>query len=256
MIVTDNSAFGEIFADATADGDPARHGRGRSLAVATRAWDLGITAVEVPVQSTADVEALRVVADAARERGLIVGAGTVVTVEQVRVAKDAGAAFTVSPGFDVEVVRGSHEAGLPALPGVATATEAQHALGEGLTWLKAFPAGVLGHGLVPGDARAVPTGAVRRDRWHGPRPTHAAFLDAGARVARRRLGARGPRRSCPRWRRRSSLSPGVHAPPESWVACCHDRPRPARDAPPQPPRSRRAATSWCASRRRARMTGS
>jgi len=181
VIVTDNSAFGEIFADAPLMAILRGMGAERSLAVATRAWDLGITAVEVPVQSTADVEALRVVADAARERGLIVGAGTVVTVEQVRVAKDAGAAFTVSPGFDVEVVRASHAAGLPALPGVATATEAQHALGEGLTWLKAFPASVLGTGWFPAmrgpfpQARFVATGGMDSSNAR-------AFLDAGARV--------------------------------------------------------------------------
>jgi 2-dehydro-3-deoxyphosphogluconate aldolase/(4S)-4-hydroxy-2-oxoglutarate aldolase len=179
--VTDNSVFGEIFADAPLMAILRGMGAERSLAVATRAWDLGITAVEVPVQTAADVEALRIVADAARERGLIVGAGTVVTIEQVRMAKDAGAAFTVSPGFDVGVVRGSHEAGLPALPGVATATEVQHALEEGLTWLKAFPAAVLGTGWFPAmhgpfpQARFVATGGMDSSNA-------GAFLDAGARV--------------------------------------------------------------------------
>ena len=188
--MTDNSAFGEIFAEAPLMAILRGMGAERSLAVATRAWDLGITAVEVPVQSTADVEALRVVADAARERGLIVGAGTVVTVEQVRVAKDAGAAFTVSPGFDVEVVRASHAAGLPALPGVATATEAQHALGEGLTWLKAFPASVLGTGWFPAMRGPFPQARVRRDRWHGL-VQRTRLPRRGRARRRRRLGARG-----------------------------------------------------------------
>jgi Entner-Doudoroff aldolase len=179
--MTDNSAFGEIFADAPLMAILRGMGASRSLAVATRAWDLGITAVEVPVQTADDVEALRIVADAARERGLMVGAGTVVTLEHVRQAKDAGAAFTVSPGFDVDVVRGSHEAGLPALPGVATATEVQHALGEGLIWLKAFPASVLGTGWFPAmhgpfpQARFVATGGMDSSNAR-------AFLDAGVRI--------------------------------------------------------------------------
>jgi 2-dehydro-3-deoxyphosphogluconate aldolase / (4S)-4-hydroxy-2-oxoglutarate aldolase len=179
--MTDNSAFGEIFADVPLMAILRGMGASRSLAVATRAWDLGITAVEVPVQTADDVEALRIVADAARERGLMVGAGTVVTLEHVHQAKDAGAAFTVSPGFDVDVVRGSHEAGLPALPGVATATEVQHALGEGLIWLKAFPASVLGTGWFPAmhgpfpQARFVATGGMDSSNAR-------AFLDAGVRI--------------------------------------------------------------------------
>jgi len=78
-------------------------------------------------------------------------------------------------------VRASHAAGLPALPGVATATEAQHALGEGLTWLKAFPASVLGTGWFPAmrgpfpQARFVATGGMDSSNAR-------AFLDAGARV--------------------------------------------------------------------------
>ena len=179
--MTDNSVFGEIFAGVPLMAIMRGMGAERSLAVATRAWDLGITAVEVPVQTAEDVEALRVVADAAHERGLMVGAGTVVTHEHVRQAKEAGAAFTVSPGFDVDVVRASHEAGLPALPGVATASEVQHALGEGLTWLKAFPASLLGTGWFPAmrgpfpQARFVATGGMDSSNAR-------AFLDAGVRV--------------------------------------------------------------------------
>ncbi|MGX1793787.1 bifunctional 4-hydroxy-2-oxoglutarate aldolase/2-dehydro-3-deoxy-phosphogluconate aldolase [Microbacterium sp. NPDC055312] len=179
--MTDNSVFDEIFRDVPLMAILRGMGVERTLATATRAWDLGITAVEVPVQTPTDVEALRVLAEAARERGLTVGAGTVVTREHVRQAADAGAAFTVSPGFDVDVVRASHEAGLPPLPGVATATEVQRALDEGLTWLKAFPASLLGTGWFPAmrgpfpQARFVATG--------GMDSTNArSYLDAGVRV--------------------------------------------------------------------------
>ncbi|WP_417563208.1 bifunctional 4-hydroxy-2-oxoglutarate aldolase/2-dehydro-3-deoxy-phosphogluconate aldolase [Microbacterium sp.] len=179
--MTDNSAFHELFGDVRLMAILRGMGVERSLQVATTAWDLGITAVEVPVQTPTDVEALRVIAEAAAARGLHVGAGTVVTLEHVRQAKDAGAAFTVSPGFDVEIVRASHEAGLPALPGVATPTEVQHALKEGLTWFKAFPASLLGtgwFGAVRGpfpQATFVATGGM--DAASAP-----AFLEAGVRV--------------------------------------------------------------------------
>lgn len=179
--MTDNSVFDEIFRDVPLMAILRGMGVERTLATATRAWDLGITAVEVPVQTPTDVEALRVLAEAARERGLTVGAGTVVTLDHVRQAAEAGAAFTVSPGFDVDVVRASHEAGLPALPGVATATEVQRALDEGLTWLKAFPASLLGTAWFPAmrgpfpQARFVATG--------GMDSTNArSYLDAGVRV--------------------------------------------------------------------------
>jgi len=179
--MTDNSAFDDVFGEVPLMAILRGMGVERTLATATRAWDLGITAVEVPVQTATDVEALRVLAEAARERGLTVGAGTVVSAEHVRQAADAGAAFTVSPGLDLDVVRASHEAGMPSLPGVATATEVQSALGAGLTWLKAFPASVLGTGWFPAmrgpfpQARFVATGGM--DAGNAK-----TYLDAGVRV--------------------------------------------------------------------------
>jgi 2-dehydro-3-deoxyphosphogluconate aldolase/(4S)-4-hydroxy-2-oxoglutarate aldolase len=116
----------------------------KSLALAHQAWDLGIDCVEVTIQSLDDVEALRAVVAAGAERGKVVGAGTILTAENVRQAADAGAAFTVSPGFDLEIVKASVAAGMPPIPGVATASEVQAAVSAGLTWVKAFPASELG----------------------------------------------------------------------------------------------------------------
>lgn len=116
----------------------------RSLALATRAWEAGVTVVEIPIQRPEDVEALEAVSAAARDRGLTVGAGTVVTADQVATAKRAGATYTVSPGTDEEVIRASLDAGLPTMPGVATASEVQRCTKLGLSWLKAFPAAALG----------------------------------------------------------------------------------------------------------------
>ncbi|MGW8379872.1 bifunctional 4-hydroxy-2-oxoglutarate aldolase/2-dehydro-3-deoxy-phosphogluconate aldolase [Streptomyces sp. ODS28] len=151
----------------------------RTLQVSRRAWDIGIELVEVPVQSREAFEALRAAVTAGAERGAAVGAGTVISVEQVREAAAAGARFTVAPGFDREVARASLDAGLPHLPGVATASEVQQAMGLGLTWLKAFPAAQLGAdwlGAMAGPfprARFVATGGMHLGNAE-------EFLDAGA----------------------------------------------------------------------------
>ncbi len=110
-----------------------------------------------------------------------VGAGTIVRSEQVDLVAGIGAAFTVSPGLDPEVVRASWAAGLPALPGVGTATDVQLAVKLGLTWLKAFPASV----LTPAWFAAMrgPFPQVRFCATGGVDAVNAStFLDAGAQM--------------------------------------------------------------------------
>ncbi len=180
-MLMDNTGFDELFGGAPLMAILRGMGPERSLAVSTTAWDLGIDVVELPIQTDEDIEALRVVAAAAKERGKLVGAGTVVSAEHVAQAASAGASFTVSPGFDLEVVRASHDAGLLSMPGVATASEVQLAMKAGLTWLKAFPASVLGaswlsamRGPFP-QARFVATGGMSA-------ANAGEYLHSGARV--------------------------------------------------------------------------
>ncbi|HLT66918.1 MAG TPA: bifunctional 4-hydroxy-2-oxoglutarate aldolase/2-dehydro-3-deoxy-phosphogluconate aldolase [Microbacterium sp.] len=156
-------------------------GAERSLELATVAWDLGIDAVEVTLQSDADDEALSAVVSAGRERGKLVGAGTIVDFDTARRAADLGAAFTVSPGFDLDVVRESERLGMPSLPGVATPSEVQAAQRAGLTWLKAFPASTLGTGWFT--AMKGPFPGVRFVATGGMNARNASeYLDAGVRV--------------------------------------------------------------------------
>ncbi len=129
-------------------------------------WDSGMGRVEVPIQTPEAIEALRAVAAAGAARGEVVGAGTVVNTTLVDVAVDAGAGFTVAPGLDEDVWQASLTAGLPHLPGVATATEVHRAMSLGAEWVKVFPAGALGptwftamRGPFP-QARFVATGAI------------------------------------------------------------------------------------------------
>ncbi len=154
----------------------------RSARLAATAWDLGIDSVEVPLQTDEDERALREVVRLAAERGKLVGAGTIVTAEQVAQAAEAGAAYLVSPGIDPLIVRAAGERGIPILPGVATPSEVQLGVSLGLTWLKAFPAAWLGtdwfrhiRGPFP-QVRFVATGGLDAGNV-------VSFLDAGVRVA-------------------------------------------------------------------------
>ena len=75
---------------------------------------------------------------------MLVGAGTIVNVEQAKRAVAAGASFLVCPGLSEEVVRWAEEEHVPVLPGVMTPSEVMRALSWGLTALKLFPAGQIG----------------------------------------------------------------------------------------------------------------
>ncbi|TFB90858.1 bifunctional 4-hydroxy-2-oxoglutarate aldolase/2-dehydro-3-deoxy-phosphogluconate aldolase [Cryobacterium algoricola] len=115
-----------------------------SVRLSERAWDAGVQHVEIPIQTADAVPVLKAVAEAAAERGLVVGAGTVTNLEQLDAAEKVGVAFTVSPGFSPEIVAESVRRGIPHLPGVATATEILQARALGLRWVKVFPASILG----------------------------------------------------------------------------------------------------------------
>ncbi|MCM3694846.1 bifunctional 4-hydroxy-2-oxoglutarate aldolase/2-dehydro-3-deoxy-phosphogluconate aldolase [Microbacterium oleivorans] len=101
----------------------------------------GIRCAEITLRTAAGLDAI----DALRDRqDIVVGAGTVLSPEQVDDVADAGARFAVSPGFDPRVLERCLARGIPLVPGVATATEIQQALGRGLRHLKLFPAKQIG----------------------------------------------------------------------------------------------------------------
>lgn len=70
---------------------------------------------------------------------MIVGAGTVLTIEQAEIARQAGAAFAVSPGYDKEVVAYCQKINLPIIPGTCNSTDIQKGLKAGLRVIKFFP---------------------------------------------------------------------------------------------------------------------
>ena len=152
-----------------------------TVAVAGKLWDAGVTVLEVPIGSPDAVPALKAAVDAAKERDLRVGAGTVITADQVRAAAEVGAQYTVAPGFDPLVLATSLAAGMPHLPGVGTATEVQRAWLAGCHWLKAFPAAALGPAWISGlkgpfpDVNFVATGGLKV-------ADASTYLASGARV--------------------------------------------------------------------------
>lgn len=102
----------------------------------------GVDVMEITFRTAAAAEAIRAVSDGCPE--MLVGAGTVVTLDQCRQAVEAGAKFIVAPGLDEEVVSWCVEKGIPILPGCVTPTEIMAAMKHGLKILKFFPAGVYG----------------------------------------------------------------------------------------------------------------
>ena len=75
---------------------------------------------------------------------IMVGAGTILTVENLRKAVDAGAVFGVAPGFNTKVVEEALKLGFPFAPGVMTPTDVEQGLALGIKLLKFFPAGAAG----------------------------------------------------------------------------------------------------------------
>jgi len=113
-------------------------GTARDLSRALRS--AGATAVEITFRSEAAADAIAALAG----DGFVVGAGTVLSAQQVQIAAAAGAVFAVSPGLDQSVVQACAEFDLIALPGVATASELTRAMSLGISTVKLFPAEVVG----------------------------------------------------------------------------------------------------------------
>ena len=130
---------------------------GQARALAEALVTGGLTVLEVTLRTPAALEAIR---EMKQVPGAIVGAGTVVNEAQFEEAHAAGAEFIVSPGLTEPLARVANRAGVPFLPGVATATEIMHGLDLGLDHFKFFPAEASG-GLPALKALAAPFGQVR-----------------------------------------------------------------------------------------------
>ena len=117
----------------------------------------GLPVAEITFRTAAAEESIRRVAQELPE--VLVGAGTVLTIEQVNTAMNAGAKFIVTPGFDEEVTRYCVENNIPIFPGCPTTSDIQKAIKCGLKVVKFFPAEAMG-GLNAIKAVAAPYGGM------------------------------------------------------------------------------------------------
>jgi 2-dehydro-3-deoxyphosphogluconate aldolase/(4S)-4-hydroxy-2-oxoglutarate aldolase len=124
----------------------------------------GIPVAEVTLRTAAGLDSI---AEMAKNPDLLVGAGTVITADQVDRVVEVGARFIVSPGLNPRVVERALEHGIDVVPGAVTPSEIMTALELGLTTLKFFPANVYGGpsalkalGAPFGNVSFIPTGGV------------------------------------------------------------------------------------------------
>lgn len=102
----------------------------------------GLPVAEVTFRTPAAKEAIRIMSE--NYPDLLVGAGTVLTKQQVDDAIDAGAKFLVSPGLNPEILDYALSKGIPMVPGTSNASDIEQGLARNLTFLKVFPAEAVG----------------------------------------------------------------------------------------------------------------
>lgn len=129
----------------------------------------GFTWLEVPLNSPDALTSIGLLRKQVGHRGYV-GAGTVLTADQVDAVADAGGQIIISPNMNVEVIRRSRERGLISMPGVITPSEAFTALQTGASALKLFPAESIApntlkawRAVLPADVVCLPVGGIQPD---------------------------------------------------------------------------------------------
>ena len=161
-----------------------------SVEIADALVSAGIQAAEVPLNSP---DAPASIARIRKTLGgrLAVGAGTVLSVQDVTVILDAGAQFVVSPNTNSAVISATKKAGLVSMPGFATASEAFCALDAGADGLKLFPAEASSplalkalKEVLPGHVPVFPVGGITPDKIESYRRVGAAGFGIGSAIYR------------------------------------------------------------------------
>lgn len=131
----------------------------------------GLPAAEITFRSDAAADSIRAIAKACPE--MFVCAGTILNPAQAQQAVEAGARAIVSPGTNLETIRWCIAHGVPVIPGCATPSEVEACMREGLSFVKLFPAEVVG-GIAMLRALSGPYSAVKFMPTGGVKPENAA----------------------------------------------------------------------------------
>ena len=119
------------------------------IPIAQAIYDGGIRSIEITFDNSGEfsleycADEIKMIRDYFGDR-LAVGAGTVLTVEQCRIAKDSGASFIVSPNTDRRVIEETKKLGMGSIPGAMTPTEIYAAYEAGADYVKVYPSDILG----------------------------------------------------------------------------------------------------------------
>lgn len=132
--------------------DPAEAGEAAKILI-----DAGFDRIEVPLNSPDPLRSITAMARVAEGRAVI-GAGTVLRVEEVKRVRDVGGRMIVSPNTNPAVINATRELGMQSWPGIMTPTEAFAALDAGATGLKLFPGNLIGPGGLKAMRAVLPEG--------------------------------------------------------------------------------------------------
>ena len=164
-------------------------------AIADALIDAGLTLIEVPLNSPAPFDSIARLAQHCAGRAVI-GAGTVLTTTQVAAVRDAGGRMAIAPNTDPAVIRAAVAAGLVAIPGFATPSEAFSAIAAGAHALKLFPAEAASpavlkavRAVLPPATRILPVGGIVPEAQPGWRAAGAAGFGLGSALYRPGMGA-------------------------------------------------------------------
>ena len=167
-----------------------------ALPLAQALVDAGLPSVEITFRTSAAEAAIELIAS--RFPDMLLGAGTVLSTDQVDRAVSAGARFVVAPGFSPRVVEHCLAKGVPIIPGVSTPTEVEAALARGVTTVKFFPAEAMGGVTYLRAIRApyrgmrfVPTGGITLDNLPDYLAVDGVIACGGSWVAPKELLAAG-----------------------------------------------------------------
>ncbi len=160
-----------------------------AVAVGQTLWSAGFRIIEVPLNSPQALRSIALLRQALPQA--LVGAGTVLSTDDVHAVQASGAQLVVAPNFNAQVVRAAVDAGMLCLPGVATPTEAFAALDAGAHGLKIFPAEMVSpaavkamRAVLPTDCLLVPVGGISVHNMAAYRQAGAQGLGIGSALYR------------------------------------------------------------------------